>query len=98
MMESSMPISQYRSAMCVIAQEEKVVSMLRMQSQCHRKQCCWTVQRKKRTHVEQVRDPAKKADPRTFVFWRGKHGVRALCLLLQYQTVLVPRITGGAQC
>ena len=62
----------------------------------HRSSCCrmpdqyqmlatsmyCAAQRKKRTHVEQVRDPAKKAEPRSFVFWRGKHGVRVCELLL----------------
>ncbi|CAK0738206.1 hypothetical protein CVIRNUC_001009 [Coccomyxa viridis] len=33
-----------------------------------------TRRRKKRTHVPQYTDPAKKSDPKTFVFWRGKHG------------------------
>lgn len=33
------------------------------------------MQRKKRTHVPNFTDPAKKSDPKTFVFWRGKHGV-----------------------
>lgn len=33
-------------------------------------------QRKKRTHQEEGTDPSKKAEPRTFVFRRGKHWVR----------------------
>jgi hypothetical protein len=41
-------------------------------------------QRKKRTHVAEGVDSAKKQPPRTFVFRRGKHMVRlvstALCL------------------
>ena len=37
--------------------------------------CLLPLQRKKRTHVPQYTDPAKKSDPKTFVFWRGKHGV-----------------------
>ena len=34
------------------------------------------MQRKTRTHVPNFADPAKKGEPRSFVFWRGKHGVR----------------------
>jgi len=33
------------------------------------------VQRKKRTHVPEAKDPAKKGDPKSFVFRRGRHGV-----------------------
>ena len=33
-------------------------------------------QRKTRTHVPNFADPTKKGEPRSFVFWRGKHGVR----------------------
>lgn len=33
-------------------------------------------QRKKRTHVEEVPDPAKKKEPKTFVIRRGKLSVR----------------------
>ena len=33
-------------------------------------------QRKKRTHKPEVVDPTKKGEPKTFVFKRGKHGVR----------------------
>ena len=44
----------------------------------------YDVQRKKRTHVPNYTDPAKKSDPKTFVFWRGKQGVRYLSLTLLY--------------
>ena len=41
---------------------------------------CWQrlqpSQRKKRTHKPEAVDPTKKGDPKTFVFKRGKHGVR----------------------
>jgi hypothetical protein len=33
-------------------------------------------QRKKRTHVPESLEGIKKAGPKTFVFWRGRHGVR----------------------
>lgn len=32
------------------------------------------VQRKKRTHMPDVEDPAKKGQPKSFVFRRGRHG------------------------
>ena len=31
-------------------------------------------------------DPAKKPDPKTFVFWRGQHGVRLLLLAVYEET------------
>jgi hypothetical protein len=31
-------------------------------------------QRKKRTHVQDAEDPAKKGQPKSFVFRRGRHG------------------------
>ncbi len=35
------------------------------------------LQRKKRTHQPETKDPAKKGDPKSFVFRRGRHGVSA---------------------
>jgi ribosome biogenesis protein SSF1/2 len=32
------------------------------------------MQRKKRTHVPDAEDPAKKGQPKSFVFRRGRHG------------------------
>ena len=32
------------------------------------------LQRKKRTHVQDAEDPAKKGQPKSFVFRRGRHG------------------------
>lgn len=36
------------------------------------------LQKKKRTHQPASTDPAKKGDPKSFVFRRGRHGVRTL--------------------
>lgn len=33
-----------------------------------------TLQKKKRTHVPDAEDPAKKGQPKSFVFRRGRHG------------------------
>ena len=38
---------------------------------------------KKRTHLPQPEAQGKQRPPKTFVFWRGKHGVRVMHLTFQ---------------
>ncbi|KAF5832660.1 Brix domain-containing protein [Dunaliella salina] len=49
-----------------------------------------TRRRKKRTHVEDVPDPSKKPDPRTFVFRRGKHANLMADLEMDIRKMMMP--------
>ncbi|KAK9807808.1 hypothetical protein WJX72_010030 [[Myrmecia] bisecta] len=49
-----------------------------------------TRRRKVRTHVPQYVDPAKKGDPKSFVFWRGKHGLILKALEADMRKVMTP--------
>jgi hypothetical protein len=50
-------------------------------------------QRKKRTHVRDDQDPAKKGQPKSFVFRRGRHGVR-----LHSTTAVSCAVSWGGPC
>lgn len=45
---------------------------------CSQYQLTSQVQVKKRTHLPQPEAQGKQRPPKTFVFWRGKHGVRVM--------------------
>ncbi|EIE18463.1 Brix-domain-containing protein, partial [Coccomyxa subellipsoidea C-169] len=47
-------------------------------------------QRKKRTHIPNFTDPAKKSEPKTFVFWRGKQGLILKALETDLRRVMQP--------
>ncbi|KAK9840668.1 hypothetical protein WJX81_008651 [Elliptochloris bilobata] len=49
-----------------------------------------TRRRKTRTHVPNFADPAKKGEPRSFVFWRGKHGLILKSLETDLRKVMQP--------